>query len=225
MKIMTKRFLLLLCLCFISVFSQAQERFIKGKVTTFDSIPLIHAEVKVFSTKQIALTDTLGRFEVSCAEKDKLKVSARGFATRKVKIDEKTKIALVNLSFKSAPKNVEVAVGYGHINERDKLYAISSLQNEEDNFSSYSNMYDLIRGTVPGVQVVGDEITIRGENSINSSSVLIVVDGVEESSTVLDRLSPFDVKSIDILKDGSSAIYGNRGAAGVILITTKKGGE
>jgi TonB-dependent SusC/RagA subfamily outer membrane receptor len=220
-----KQFFVILIVSFLPMLSLSQQRTVKGRVTTFDSIPLINVEVKVISSKQVFHTDTLGHFEIRCLPNDKLKVSAKGFTAQKLKVNEETKIADVNLSLKPGPRSTEVAVGYGHVKERDKLYAISSLQNKDDNFSSYSNMYDLIRGTVPGVQVVGDEITIRGDNSINSSSVLIVVDGMEESSNVLDRLSPFDVKSIDILKDGASAIYGNKGAAGVIIITTKKGGN
>ncbi|WP_347840853.1 TonB-dependent receptor plug domain-containing protein [uncultured Draconibacterium sp.] len=218
-------FIIIVLLGLLPVLSKSQERTIKGLVTTFDNIPLINVEVKVLSSKQITLTDTLGRFEVPCAENDKLKVSAKGFVSRKVKIDEKAKLALVNLSFKSGIKNVEIAAGYGHISDRDKLFAVSSLQNKQDNFSDYSNMYDLIRGMSAGIEVVGKEITIRGEHSINSSSVLIVVDGVVRDSDELDRLMPYDVKSIDILKDGAAAIYGSRGAAGVILITTKKGGD
>lgn len=210
----------------LSGVSYAQERTIEGFVSTFDSIPLIKAEIKVLSTKQTTLTDSLGQFEVSCSFKDKIKVSAYGFATRKVKLNEKTKIVFVNLSLKPGVKNSELAIGYGHVSDRDKLVAISSLQSEKDNFSNYSDMYQLIRGSFPGVQVKGKDIIIRGANSVNNSgTALIVVDGAMVDSGVLDRISPFDVKSIDVLKDGASAIYGTRGTNGVVLITTKKGGE
>jgi TonB-dependent SusC/RagA subfamily outer membrane receptor len=93
-------------------------------------------------------------------------------------------------------------------------------------FSQYSNLYEVIRGRFAGVQIVNGEIIIRGQNSINSSSsALIVVDGVPSNSSVLSSIPPIQVKSINILKDGSSAIYGSRGANGVVLIETKKGGD
>jgi len=87
-------------------------------------------------------------------------------------------------------------------------------------------MYELIRGRFAGVQIVSGEIIIRGVNSINSSSAaLIVLDGVPVSSSVLNSIPPVQVKSINILKDGSAAIYGSRGSNGVVLIETKKGGD
>lgn len=221
-----KQIYLLVLIGIFPIFCNAQEKIISGFVTTFDSIPLINVEVKVMSSKQFIHTDSLGRFEVNCLLKDKLKVKAYGFATRKVDITKQTKLAYINLSLKRGIKNQELAVGYGHVSESDKLFSISSLQNGQVNFNDYKDMYHLIRGQIPGVNIVGGDIIIRGANSVNgSSAALIVVDGVVESSSVLSSLSPFDVKSIEALKDGSSAIYGNRGASGVIVITTKKGGE
>ena len=85
-------------------------------------------------------------------------------------------------------------------------------------------MYELIRGRFAGVQIVNNEIIIRGINSINSSSAaLIVIDGVPVDNSVLNTLPPIQVKSVNILKDGSAAIYGSRGANGVVIIETKKG--
>jgi TonB-dependent SusC/RagA subfamily outer membrane receptor len=76
------------------------------------------------------------------------------------------------------------------------------------------------------VQIVNGEIIIRGKNSLNSSSAaLIVVDGVPSDYNVLNSIPPVQVKSINVIKDGSSAIYGSRGANGVVLIETKKGGD
>ena len=86
---------------------------------------------------------------------------------------------------------------------------------------SYSDMYEYLQGRVPGLQVTPDKrIIIRGIGSINSSTEpLILVDGAEVSD--LSTINPHDVKTVDVLKDGSSSIYGVRGANGVILITTK----
>jgi TonB-dependent SusC/RagA subfamily outer membrane receptor len=216
-------FLVALCLAFAT---KAQERVIHGIVTTFDSIPLIDAEVQVRSTKQTVLTDTLGRFSVAVNPGDRLKVSAAGFFNQKVKLEDKTRLAAINLKLKPGDKNREYAIGYGHVSDRDKLNALATLDNNDLDFSQYSNIYDLIKGRFAGVQVVNGEIIIRGINSINSSSAaLIIVDGVPVDGGALNSIPPVQVKSINVIKDGSSAIYGSRGANGVVLIETKRGDD
>lgn len=206
--------------------TSAQEKIIHGVVTTFDSIPLIDAEVQVRSTKQKVLTDTLGRFSVAVSPGDRLKVSATGFFNQKVKLEEKTKLVAVNLKLKPGDKNREYAIGYGHVSDRDKLNALASLNSNDMDFSQYSNIYELIKGRFAGVQVVNGEIIIRGINSINSSSAaLIIVDGVPVDGSALSSIPPVQVKSINVIKDGSSAIYGSRGANGVVLIETKRGDD
>ncbi len=197
-----------------------------GRVFTFDSIPLINAKVQVKSTKQIVTTDTLGNFYVTCLADDVLKVSAEGFMSAKVKLKPNIKLVLVNLKLKSGEKNREIAIGYGHVKDSEKLNAVANLNSSDMDFSQYSNMYELIRGRFAGVQIVNGEIIIRGQNSINSSSAaLIVVDGVATNGSVLNSIPPVQVRSINVIKDGSAAIYGSRGANGVILIETKKGGD
>jgi TonB-dependent SusC/RagA subfamily outer membrane receptor len=210
----------------VSLVGKAQERVISGRVFTFDSIPLVDAKVQVKSTKQVVATDTFGNFYVSCNPEDVLKVSARGFSSEKVKIGPKIKVVVINLKLKPGDKNREIAIGYGHVKEVDKLNAVANLNSGDMDFSQYSNMYELIRGRFAGVQISNGEIIIRGQNSINSSSAaLIVVDGVPSDNSVLNSIPPVQVKSINIIKDGSSAIYGSRGANGVVLIETKKGGD
>lgn len=219
-------FSLLFVSLFISQTGFAQERILQGRVFTFDSIPLIGASVQVKSTKQVVKTDSLGNFSVTCYPEDVLKVSARGFNTEKFKPESKIRFAIINLKLKPGQKSREYAIGYGHVKDADRLNAVSNLNNKDVDFSMYSNMFELIRGRFAGVQVVNGEIIIRGVNSINSSSAaLIVVDGVPSSSSILNSIPPIQVKSINILKDGSAAIYGSRGSNGVVLIETKKGGD
>jgi TonB-dependent SusC/RagA subfamily outer membrane receptor len=207
--------------------TSAQDRVIQGMVTTFDSIPLIGAEIKVKSTKQVLLTDTLGRFNVLVNPEDKLKVKAKGFYTQNVKLEDKTKLVLINLKLKSSPKAREYAVGYGYVKDADKLNALAQLTRNDMDFSQYSNMYDVIRGRFAGVTIDGNgDIIIRGQNSINlSSAALIVVDGIPTDKSILQSISPSNVESINIIKDGSAAIYGSRGANGVVIIETRKGGD
>ncbi len=210
----------------VVTFSNAQDKVIQGIVTTFDSIPVIGAQVKISSSKQTVQTDTLGRFTAQVEDNDKLKVSAEGFFKQKVKLTDKVKFVAVNIKLKPGEKNREIAIGYGHVTDRNKLNALSSLNNDDVDFSQYSTIYELIKGRFAGVQVSNGEIIIRGINSINSSSAaLIVVDGVPTNESVLNSIPPSQVKSIDVIKDGSSAIYGSRGANGVVLIETKRGGD
>lgn len=204
----------------------SQDRIIHGQIFTFDSIPVMNAQIKVKSTKQVVQSDTIGRFSVSCNHEDVLIVSAEGFYTQKVKLKDNIKLVLVNIKLKPGEKNREYAIGYGHVSDRDKLNSVANLNNGDLDFSQYSNMYEVIRGRFPGVQIMNGEIIIRGINSLNSSSAaLIVVDGVPADNSVLGTIPPVQVKSINIIKDGSSAIYGVRGSNGVVLIETKKGGD
>lgn len=87
-------------------------------------------------------------------------------------------------------------------------------------------MYELIRGRFPGVDVQNGAIVMRGSKTFQGSDeALIVLDGVIADSDILRTLSPIDVKSINVIKDGSAAVYGSRGANGVVIIETKKGGD
>ena len=118
-------------------------------------------------------------------------------------------------------RDTRVNIGYGVADSRDLSYSVGSVKSRENEV--YNDMYEYLRGRVAGVQVGTDKsITIRGINSINSSTQpLILLDGVEIND--LSLVNPYDVYSVDVLKDSSAAIYGMKGANGVILITTKAG--
>ena len=113
--------------------------------------------------------------------------------------------------------------GYGQVSRDQTTGAVSKAKLRENDAQSYTNLYDYIRAKLPGVQVLsGNKLLIRGVNSINASTdPLILVDGVEIGD--ISTLSPSEVKSMEVIKDGTAAIYGVRGANGVILITTKGG--
>jgi TonB-dependent SusC/RagA subfamily outer membrane receptor len=204
----------------------AQNRIVHGIVTTFDSIPLSGASIKIKSTKQVVYTDSVGRFSVGVNAGDLLRVDANGFFPQKVRLEEKTRFAAVNLKLKSGEKNRKYAIGYGHVTDAEKLNALANLNNDDLDFSQYRDLYDLIKGRFSGVQIINGEIIIRGVNSINASSAaLIIVDDVPVDGSTLGTIPPTQVQSINIIKDGSSAIYGSRGANGVVLIETKRGGN
>ncbi|HCI56185.1 MAG TPA: hypothetical protein DFI01_09740 [Bacteroidales bacterium] len=112
----------------------------------------------------------------------------------------------------------EINVGYGTMKKKNLTNTVGKVDGTNSKYASYPNIYDMIKGEVPGVQVIGKKRTIRGPSSINlSSEPLIIVNGVEVSN--IDDISPQQVKSIEVLKGSAASIYGARGAAGVILIT------
>lgn len=117
--------------------------------------------------------------------------------------------------------DTEVNVGYGTIKKGDLTQPVSSIQVKENEMSGYRDIYEYLEGRVAGVEVTYDKrIIIRGINTVNGTTdPLIMVDGHEMKD--ISSINPNDVKSIDILKGSSAAIYGVRGANGVILITTK----
>jgi len=225
-NIFTTLFSFILLVSFTSI-SYAQERTLKGHVTTLENIVVVNAEVKVLSSKETVLTDSLGNFEVSCLLKDKIKISANGFYSQKVKTEEIPNEAFINLVFKPGEKNLNVAMGYGHINEKDKSYATTTIKNDNNyKFAKYSNMIELITNSSPSIIVSGGSILIRGESSLNgSSAALIIINGVDARMSQLMELEPMNVKSVDVLKGAAAAIYGSRGANGAVVITTKRGGN
>ncbi|MCY1719673.1 TonB-dependent receptor plug domain-containing protein [Prolixibacteraceae bacterium Z1-6] len=213
-----KRIIISCFLLFLSVgIAKAQTHVVYGIVNTFDSIPLIGVEVFVKGTKQTLLTDSLGRFSAICKDNDKLKIRAKGFVSQNVKITKDLQLAVVNLKMQSGQKGREYAIGYGYMSEKDRSTAIANLKSGDTNFNRFSNMYDLLQSM--GAEVENGEVILRGPTSFQgSSAALIVVDDVIVESSYLNGINPIEVKSIDIIKDGSAAVYGSRGANGVVLI-------
>jgi TonB-dependent SusC/RagA subfamily outer membrane receptor len=120
--------------------------------------------------------------------------------------------------------NDEINVGYGTVSRENNTFAVSQIQME--NIDGYTDLRSYMMGRVAGVSFLNGKLVIRGQNSLNSSiEALVVVDGIPISSfeSANSTISPRDVESISVLKDASSAIYGSRGANGVVLITTKTG--
>ena len=132
-------------------------------------------------------------------------------------------VAGCGTSGRIAREDNQIDVGYG-VQDQDKVTtAVSNVKVRKHEAQTYSSMYDYLRGRVPGVMVSTDNrIIIRGiGTNSDATDPLILVDGVE--MTDLSTINPSDVQSVDVIKDGSSAIYGMRGANGVIIIKTKGG--
>ncbi|MDF1575895.1 MAG: TonB-dependent receptor plug domain-containing protein [Bacteroidales bacterium] len=205
----------------------AQTRVIFGELTAYNKYPVANIEVKAQKSKASTRSDSLGNFSLVCQEKDQIKIKAETFKTVSRKVDKNTGDTIrINLVFMDSKKNRDLAIGYGYMEKEDLTFAADHMQQENNEYCNFSNVYELLKGKFPGVAVDGTtgsyRVFIRGAQSINSSSeVLMIVDGSTAAS--IDGLNPCDIKSIDVIKDGMASMYGSRGSNGVILIETKRG--
>lgn len=201
----------------------AQTRVVHGKLTAYNEFPVKNVEITSRKAGATTMTDAFGQFSIVCQEKDMIQVRAKAFKPVRKKVNTKTGSLTLNLQFIDSDANREMAVGYGFMSKEDLTYALSHLENENQEFCSYSNIFDLIRGQLSGVTVHGNEVYIRGGNNSftpEATMALYVVDNQPTSS--LDWVQPCQIKSINVLKDANAAIYGTRGGNGVVLIETMK---
>jgi len=206
--------------------AHAQLTPFSGVVTAYNKFPLKNVTVSAKKSKMAVTTNEKGEYEILVNEKDVLTFKAEGFKTFSRKIDDSGKTMNVNMVFLGGKKNEEIAVGYGYISKENLTYGIDHFANENNNYGLYNNLYDLIVQNFPGVSIIYEngqrQFLIRGMKSLmGSNAALLVVDGMVVND--LDFISPYDVATINILKDSAAAIYGSRGANGVILIETKRG--
>jgi TonB-dependent SusC/RagA subfamily outer membrane receptor len=197
---------------------QAQSRVVHGTLTVFDSYPVQHIEITSKKAKASSMSDSLGQFSIVCMENDVIKVNPTAFKAMRKKVHADTDSVHLNLEFIDSEENREIAVGYGYISEKDLSFGVSHMENKNDRFCSYSNIFDLISGQLSGVTVVGRDVYVRGgTNSFSLSTIaLYVVD--DQTTSSIAWIQPCQVKSISVLKDGNAAVYGSRGGNGVILI-------
>ena len=218
-----KQIIALLLGVFLTCSVFAQTRVIYGKLTAFNYFPVQNVKVTSKKAKSSVISDSLGQFSIVCHKNDIIKLKPKTFHPVARKLEPDTDSLFINLIFMDNKKNREIAIGYGYVSERDLLFAVSNLEEENNEFCNYSDIFNLINGRFAGVVVNNGAIHIRGQNSISlSNEALYVVDGIIHNT--IDWISPCDVKSINVLKDGSAAIYGSRGSNGVVLIETKHGG-
>lgn len=201
----------------------AQTRVVTGTLTVFDTYPVKNVEVSSKKANATTMTDSLGQFSLVCLENDVIKVKPKAFNPVRKKVTAETKSITLNLQFVDSKENREIAVGYGYVNEENLTYGISSLENENNEFCSYSDIFELIRGQLSGVTVSENEVYVRGGmNSFTPGATMAkyVVDSQPVNS--ISWLQPCQVKSINILKDSNAAIYGVNSGNGVVLIETRK---
>lgn len=209
-----------------------QGKAVSGRVTSSDGEVLIGVSVLEKGTRNGVVTDLDGNFRLNVEEQAVLVLSYVGFQTQEVPVDGRTYIAIALQEDETILEEV-VVVGYGQQKKESLVGAISQISSEELLRSSAANISQALVGKLPGVITTqpsgapGEDdvqIFIRGRASFaGDNQPLILVDGVERP---FSQIAPDDIESISTLKDASAtAVYGVRGANGVLLITTKRGKE
>lgn len=225
---MIKKLFLLLFVVFATTL-HAQQSVIRGEVTDVTGEPLIGVNVVVKGTTTGAITDLDGRFSLDGKRGDLLVFSFIGMTTQEV-VYQGQALKIVMKDDAKALDEV-VVVGYGSQKKVNLTGSVATVDFEEQALSRpVTTVANALSGMAAGLNVMttgskpneeSARVSIRGTGTLNSSSPLVLVDGMEMS---LNQINPNDVASISILKDAAScAIYGNRAANGVILVTTKKG--
>ncbi|MEP1489954.1 MAG: von Willebrand factor type A domain-containing protein [Algibacter sp.] len=243
-----KTFLSVFFAVMVSMQISSQEKLIKGTVISSDDRIPIHGVNVVIKGSKIGTTTSFdGKYEIKAKEKDVLVFSYLGFVTQKKTVGT-SKVINVAMDADTSTLDEVVIVGYG-TQRRSNLvgsvatYKPSASQIKRKKQKAYHNklanqiqsnsVTNALQGQVAGLNVIANngvpgtssQIRIRGISTLsNNSQPLVVINGIISSPEKLEHINPNNIKAIDILKDASStAIYGNRGSNGVILISTKKG--
>ena len=236
MKNMKKLFAVV-ALLLMAVVAQAQGQTVKGTVLDEVGEPMIGATVKAVGGQGGTVTDLDGNYELKVDQKVKqIEVAYVGYRNQKIQI--KNGRADARMSTDKNELNELVVIGYGSVKKGDITNAVAKVKAEELAERPVSNIASALQGELAGVDVQSTsgapgssvQIKVRGATSINedgNTNPLYVVDGVPmDEGFDLQQLNPQDIESIEVLKDASSsAIYGSRGANGVIIITCKKGND
>lgn len=229
-KIPKLYWLLAILLLLSAPFRMSAQIKVSGVVVDKDKEPIIGANVVVKGNPSIGTaTDTDGAFTITMPDGSSvLKVSCIGYEGKEVAVGGGGLLTITLMENVTELDDV-VVIGYGTMKKSDLTAAVSSVKGDAIKSSATTSLTDALQGKVPGMDVVssredGDdrEIHIRGIRSLNAGNApLVIVDGVPGSLSVLNTN---DIASIEVLKDASSAaIYGSRGANGVIIVTTRRG--
>lgn len=228
---MSKRYILVICLLLSSFLSFAQGNItVKGRVTDENGAPMPGAGVvQKGNVTKGTVTDVDGKFSIKVPSNAYLEFSFISYATQLIAVEGRKEIN-VQLFPDNNQLDATVVIGYGTSKKGDLTGAVSVVQMDEIENAPVTSVSQALQGRIAGAEfnsgsgTPGDEgsIRIRGSRSISAGNEpLIVVDGVVDAVSSLSDINPSDIKSISVLKDVSStAIYGSRGANGVILITT-----
>ena len=243
------RILALFCLLFLPALAFSQI-MVKGTVKAEDGFGMPGANVLLKGSTNGTITDVDGNYSISVpSEKSVLVYSFIGMSTQEITVGKQRTIDVV-LKDDSEMLDEVVVVGYGTMKKSDLTGAVSSYRPDEKEVGKIASIDNMLQGKIAGLSIgasidapgAASSVTIRGANSLRGDNQpLYVIDNIPQASTgefansgndgtftiatnALSSLNPADIESIEVLKDASAtAIYGSRGANGVILITTKKG--
>lgn len=210
---------------------QSSRYKIVGKVTDKKGELITGANVKVKGTYNGTVTDIDGNFALQVSPNDVIEVSYTGFKTENVDVNGKNNISIV-ITENTENLGEVVVVGYSTQKKVNLTGSVSTVTFNDLESRPITNVAQALNGAAPGLQILQSSgqpnnesfsFNVRGTGTLNSSAPLVLVDGMEQS---ISMVNPADIASVSILKDAAScAIYGNRGANGVILITTKNGAD
>jgi TonB-linked SusC/RagA family outer membrane protein len=234
---MTKKLLrgnfILLFLLLVSVLSSYAQKFtVTGKVTDAGGAPMEGATVVEKGTRNSTITKQGGVFQLNVSSgKARLVISYIGHEAQEISVDNN---ANLNVSLKSSNDALSdiVVIGYAAIKRTDVTGSVAGIGQQDIKSRPVVTALDAMQGKIAGVDITSSQrpgvlgdITIRGVRSLTASNTpLFVVDNIPLSTGTIDNIDPNDIESIDVLKDASAtAIYGSRGANGVVIITTKTG--
>ena len=225
----SRTFLLLSVLCFFAVLAQAQT--VKGVVKDQNGDAVIGATVKVLGSRGGTVTDSKGQYSIEAPSGSILSVSYIGYLTKQIRLRGENTVDIVLMEDNTTLKDI-VVIGYGTQRKESVTGSVANVSAEKLMENPSSNITQALQNRIAGVDMQqtnsqpGAEmrIRIRGQRSLTASNdPLIVLDGIPFLGQLSD-INPSDIKSLDILKDASAtAIYGSRGANGVIMVTTNKG--
>jgi TonB-linked SusC/RagA family outer membrane protein len=222
-----------LFLLFFSLFSFSQNNFkVTGTVKDESGKPVDGATVGIKGTNTATATKPDGSFEIMAPNgKATLVITHVGFGQLDYALRDQSSVT-ITVSNSSAALEDVVVIGYGTVKKRDVTGAVAGITQKDISSRPVDNAIQAMQGKVAGVDVSSTErpgtlptIAIRGVRSLTASnSPLFVVDGIPLITGGIDNINPGDIESIDVLKDASAtAIYGSRGANGVVIVTTKQG--
>lgn len=229
MKAIFLNFLLLMSLGQLA-FSQTT---VTGTVSDPTGLPLPGATVRIENTNRGQSTDFDGKFSIEAAKGDVLLISYVGFITQRITVGDKTNY-IITLQDDAATLEEVVVVGYGTQKRVNVTGAVQTVTFKDEVNQPVTNSGQLLYGRFSGVQLTqtsgnpgadGSSIVIRGIGTFGGSTPLIVIDNIQYNDlNAFNSLAPSDIESISVLKDASSlAIYGARGANGVVIVTTRRG--
>lgn len=224
---------------FLALAQDAGRISVSGSITSQEGEPMIGANILIGGTTTGTVADFDGNYELSVGPNDTLQVSYTGYINQTIPVQGRTKIDIVLEPNVTGLAEV-VIVGYGQVKRANLVGSVSSLSSEEIDDIPAINLTDLLDGRMPGVHVApaqptgnpgaSTRVRIRAETTFGTSgggakdpAPLYIVDGFEMTQEEFDVLDPSQIESFSVLKDASAAVYGSKGANGVILVKTKRG--